>query len=137
MIYSTTIGALFLKDFVVRKTSRLYNSEIWVSWTVSKGLMSQFVDDFWFVWNKLDSKSSDWIKKLARFFRFLLVLIQVLITYSLKYFSRGLIFKRSCKFHEFHEFFSKWKQQLLATEQSVRRTQTQTLSVFTVWYWVS
>ena len=54
MIYSTTIGALFLKDFVVRKTLRLYNFEIWVSWTVSKGLMSQFVDDFWFVWNKLD-----------------------------------------------------------------------------------
>ena len=54
MIYPTTIRALFLKDFVVLKTLRLNNFEIWVFWIVSKGLMSQFVGDFLFVWNELD-----------------------------------------------------------------------------------
>ena len=87
--------------------------------------MSQFIDDFLSFVINLISKSSDWIKKLARFLRFLLVLIQVLIISSLKYFSLWLIFKRSCKFHEFQEFFSKWKQQLFT--YAVRMG---TLSVF-------
>lgn len=95
MIYSTRIGALFLKYFVVRKTLRLYSFEIWVFSTVSKCLMSQFVDDFWFVWKKLDLEKLRLNEEIGEILptksrRFLLVLIPWNISLT-DWFSKDLV----------------------------------------------
>ena len=89
MIYPTTIRALFLKDFVVLKTLRLNNFEIWVFWILKVWCHNLSVIFYLFEMNLISGLLNFEIKKLARFFqqkpwRFL----PVLITYF-------LIFKRS------------------------------------------